>query len=329
MRRTAPLLFLVFCVCTADSLFADVVILKAGPTEIAGNTTGTGREITIGTPDGTRSIPIDQLFSIRFGQAQIFHSDLNLPAPAPAQVTLQDIELPAGTVITVRTIDAIDSKTGDTFREYAASLDDSVVVNQVTVAPAKANAFVKIGGIKQAGKLKGSTTLSLHLIALTINGRRIELETDDVVSASSGKGKDTVRDGAIGAVGGCGIGAVAGGTIGCGVGGAIGSAAGVTVSVLRGKAVQIPPETRLTFRTSRAVVVPVVATLAVNGVSGSPEEQLAEALRRGEAHMKANEPAEALKDYRAAAEITLRMSSIRPHKAITNPGGWWSGRMFA
>jgi len=294
MKKTSLLLCLSFCGLTGENLFAEVVTLKRDFSQIAGDTTGNAREITVKTSDGVRPIPIDQVFSIRFGTAD---TDPTPPPTAPA--TVQSITLPMGTSIIVRTIDAIDSKTGDTSREYAASLDEPVIVNQVTVAPAKASAVLKIGEIKQAGKLKGSTTLSLQLVALTINGQRVVLQTGDVPSASSGKAKDTIRDGAIGAATGCGIGAAAAGVVGCEVGGAIGVVSGVATSVLIGKTVTIPPETRFTFQLAQPVDVVVAST----------ESLFAGALKRGEAHMEADEFGEALKEYQAALEIN-RGSSL-------------------
>jgi hypothetical protein len=306
MKKTSPLSLLVFCVLAVPNVFADVVMLKAGFSQIAGAAAGTAREISIRTSDGVRSIPIDQVFSIRFGSAETVPAASPLPAPASpaAAATVRSITLPAGTPISVRTIDAIDSKTGDTYREYAASLDEPVVVNQVTVAPTKVSAVLKIAEIKQAGRLKGSTTLSLRLIAVIIDGQRVGLETGDVVSASSGKGKTTIRDGAIGTAAGCGIGAAVGGAVGCGVGGAVGGAIGASTSALLGKDVKIAPETRLTFKLAQPAAVPA----ATSPTADHTETPLAAALRRGEAHMKANESTAALKEYEAAVEINGRSS---------------------
>jgi hypothetical protein len=303
MKKTSLLLFLFVCGLAGESLFADVVILKRDLSQITGNTTGNAKEISIKTSDGVWPIPIDQVFSIRFGTAE---TD---PAPSPAAPgspqtrppgTVQSTTLPMGTSITVRTIDAIDSQTGDTSREYAASLDEPIVVNQVTVVPAKAGAVLKIVEIKQAGRLKGSATLSLEIVALTVDGQRVVLKTADVVSASGGKGKDTILDGAVGTAAGCGIGAAAGGPVGCGVGGAVGGAIGVATSMFTGKTVKIPPENRFTFKLAQPVDVMVANT----------ESLLAGALRRAEAHMEANEFGDALKEYQAALEINGTSSLV-------------------
>lgn len=313
MKRSTSLLFLLSCGLTVENLFADVATLKTGSGEITGNITGNATEIRIQTPGGVRMIPVNQVFSIRFGSAETEPAPLPLPAPVaqdsqPA-ATVQATTLPVGTSISVRTIDAIDSKTGNTEREYAASLDEPVVVNQVTVAPTKMRAVLKIREIKPAGKLKGSTTLSLQLVAITINGQRVVLETGDVVSASSGKGKTTALNGAIGAAGGCGIGVAVGGAVGCGVGGVIGGASGIAASILFGKTVKIPPETRLTFKLEQPVVVTLgpppspVPLTATN--TDSPSEA---ALIRGEAHRKASEFADALKEYQSALEVNPRSS---------------------
>ena len=302
-----PLLLLFFCFLTGGNLFADVVMLKADFSEISGTITGTARDISIQTSNGVRSIPIDQVLSIRFGLASV----PALPAsPVSQSIVLPfgtNAQLPVGTAITVRTIDTIDSKTGDTTRTYAASLDEPLVVDGVAVVPAKVSAVLQIIEIDQAGRLKGNTTLSLRIVALTINGKKVGLETSDVVSASSGKGKSTMRDGAIGGAAGCGIGAAAAGAVGCGVGGAVGTVSGVATSVFIGKTVKIPPETRLTFKLSQAVWVPVPEPAMADTLSAG-SEPLAAALKRGEMHTSAKEFDEALKEYRAAAAINGRSS---------------------
>jgi len=56
------------------------------------------------------------------------------PPATPQQP--QSITLPVGTEIAISTIDRIDSKTADKNKEYAASLDDPVIVDGVEVVPA-------------------------------------------------------------------------------------------------------------------------------------------------------------------------------------------------
>ena len=99
-----------------------------------------------------------------------------------------------------RTIDRIDSKTVDTRREYAASLDAPIVVNGATVLPSQTKAFLKITDIRKAG-FKRPATVSLLLIAVDVSGQRVNLETGKLDSRNGSQGKKTARDAAIGGAG--------------------------------------------------------------------------------------------------------------------------------
>ena len=103
------------------------------------------------------------------------------PPPAPAEP--QSITLPIGTEIAIRTIDRIDSKNADLKREYAANLDDPIVVNGVTVAPANTRAFLRVTDVQRAGFARRAS-LSISLIAVNINGQRVNVERDEVDSKS-------------------------------------------------------------------------------------------------------------------------------------------------
>jgi hypothetical protein len=162
------------------------------------------------------------------------------------------ITLPAGTAISVRTIDPIDSKKADLSREYAASLDDPVIVNGVPVIPAKAAAFLRVTDKRNSHIHRAS--LSISLIAVKINGQRVEVKTGDVDSQSGSQAKRALIGAAAGAGTGAAIGAIAGG-VGAGVGAAAGAAAGGVTGLVTGKGVTIASETRFTYKLTEPVVI--------------------------------------------------------------------------
>src|ERR1700730_12505923 len=86
-------------------------------------------------------------------------------APPPAPAEPQSITLPIGTEIAIRTIDRIDSKNADLKREYAANLDDPIIVDGVTVAPANSNAFIRVTDAQRSGFTRRAS-LSISLIAV-------------------------------------------------------------------------------------------------------------------------------------------------------------------
>jgi len=173
----------------------------------------------------------------------------------PAATEPPSITLPAGTEIAIRTVDRIDSKSADLRREYAAVLDDPIVVDGVTMAPANANAFLQVTDKKSSG-FKRRASVSLSLTAVVINGQRVNVVTDSVNSQSGSQAKRTLAGTAAGAGTGAVIGGIAGGAAGAGIGAGIGAAGGAIAGKLMGKSVHIAPETRFTYRLSEAVTVP-------------------------------------------------------------------------
>jgi hypothetical protein len=220
-------------------VLADTVTLKDG-SRISGSVESGGNQILIKTADGPLVKPVDEILSIQFG------------APAGART----VTLPIGTEIAVRTVDRIDSKTADKNKEYAASLDDPIVVDGATVVAANANAFLRVADARKAG-IVGRASLSIVLVAVTVNGKRVAVETGNVDSQSGSQAKRTATGAGVGAAAGAGIGAAAGGGLGAGIGAAAGAAGGAAVGVLKGKSVDIGPETRFTYKLTQPVVIEI------------------------------------------------------------------------
>jgi hypothetical protein len=177
----------------------------------------------------------------------------NAPMPTAPQPP-PPVELPAGTKITVRMIDSVDSqvaRVGDTFR---ASVDEPVSVNGTTVIPRGADVVAKLVEDDQSGRLTGRTTLKLVLSTVRVNDRNVDITTSDVVKESSSR---TARSAGViggGAVLGAIIGAAAGGGKGAAIGAGSGAAVGTGAEVIgKGQRVKVPSETRLDFTLSYSV----------------------------------------------------------------------------
>jgi hypothetical protein len=170
-------------------------------------------------------------------------------APQPPPPTpVAGIQIPVGTTITVRMIDAVDSKAAHLGQTFRASVDEPVLVNGQTVIPRGADALAKLVEDQQSGKFEGKTVLTLALTDITINGQMIDTTTGDVSQASKSRGARTAKvvggATALGAI----IGALAGGGRGAAIGAASGAAVGGGAEILtKGQQVKIPSETRLNF----------------------------------------------------------------------------------
>ena len=177
-----------------------------------------------------------------------------MAAVSPARAAAaESTEIPAGTVVAIRTIDPIDSSYDREGKVYRASLSDDLLVDGKVIARKNDPAEIRLRSVSQSGKLSGSSEVTLELRSITVNGKPVAVESGDVTQDSAGKGKKTARNAGIGAVAGGIIGAIAGGGKGAAVGMASGGALGAGSSALtKGPKVRIPSETLLRFTLSQS-----------------------------------------------------------------------------
>ena len=170
------------------------------------------------------------------------------PAPPPAPKPQEHLTIPAGTVLTIRMIDNIDSSRNRPGEEFAASLDSPIVVGDRVVASRGVDARVRLVDAKSAGHIEGQSELQLELINVTINGVPYATKSGYYEQHGGSRGTRTAETVGGGAV----LGALLGGILGHGKGAAIGSVAGagagtaVQVST-KGQQVKVPAETKLDF----------------------------------------------------------------------------------
>jgi hypothetical protein len=166
----------------------------------------------------------------------------------------QSITVPAGRAIAIRTVDAIDSKTVDPNQEYAASLDDPIVIDGVTLAPAGAHAYLKVTHVTHP-KLK-KAAIAISLSAVMISEQKVKVNAEYKESRGAPGGKGAVKGVAIGGLYGATLGRIFG-LFGAGLGAAAGATAGAAIAVLTGEdnSIVIPPETRFTYKLTDPVAL--------------------------------------------------------------------------
>ncbi|HXX16140.1 MAG TPA: BON domain-containing protein [Candidatus Eremiobacteraceae bacterium] len=175
------------------------------------------------------------------------------PPPPPQPITLT---IPEGSIVTVRTIDSIDSSTASTGQTFRASLDAPVVVNDQVVLPRGLNTNLRLVEASSAGKFKGRSELTVSLDSVTYQGKTYTLATSDVQQQGSSRGKRSAAVIGGGAALGALIGGLAGGGKGAAIGAGVGAGGGTAAQALtKGQQVRIPSETRLDFTLHTPVAV--------------------------------------------------------------------------
>ena len=236
------------------TLRADVVKLKDGRAVQGIFLGGNSRQIDILDPGGrTLSFPINSLASVVF---------MPLPQASPpdggpptagasagaAPVARPEVLISAGTLLRVRTIDAIDVDTSAAGAKFKASLDDPIMVGGAVVIPKGSPATLQAVKVEQSGKMKGSDLVQLKVVNVSVKGTTYPVVSSVVESKGKSEGKATARK----TLGGAGLGALIGGIAGGGSGALIGTAAGVAggaiVSASGEQHLKIASETRLEFK---------------------------------------------------------------------------------
>jgi hypothetical protein len=177
------------------------------------------------------------------------------PAPPPPPQPKQ-VEVPAGSTLSIRMIDSVDSETNHTGEIFKASLDAPIVVDNEVIVPAGTDVFVKLVTARSAGRISGQSELTLELVRMVFQGKSYSLVSSDYQQKGTSRGKRTAAMAGGGAGLGALIGAVAGGGKGAAIGAAVGAATGTGVQVAtKGQQIKIPAETKLDFKLEQPVEI--------------------------------------------------------------------------
>jgi hypothetical protein len=163
-------------------------------------------------------------------------------------------DIPAGTHIVVTLGETLSTRTAEAGQRFTATVAAPIIVHGVTLVRAGSNASGTVVDSKSAGKFKGQGTLAIRLDSIRAGGHSYEVSSSTVDRVEQGKGKRTAAL----TGGGTGLGAIIGGIAGGGrgalIGGLAGAGAGGAGSAFTGNhELEIPAESRLTFRLERTV----------------------------------------------------------------------------
>ncbi len=256
-----------------DSSTPHATVLLRDGTKLSGAvTSSTPSQITLNMDaGGTRTILMKDVKSVDYGDGATANSTASTtsesrsngntqPRVRPDKTAIQTktFVVPAGTEISVRNDEAIDSSKSAEGQTYAAEVTDDVRDgNGAVVIPRGANAQLVITSISKGGRIRGASDLVVDLQSISVDGQQYAVDASDVrkeggdgIGANSRTAKYVGGGAALGAV----IGAIAGDGKGAAIGAASGAGAGALTQILtKGGAVKIPAETLMTFKLDKPV----------------------------------------------------------------------------
>jgi len=141
LRGVAVALLMAVAFCSADTL-----TLRSGRVITGQYLGGDARHVRMAVGDRVDTFNVEDVGTLEFTGASPASPAAQAADPVPAS----GIQMPAGTPITVRMIESVDSnvaKLGHTFR---ASVDEPVLVNGQTAIPRGAEAIVQLVVVKRS-----------------------------------------------------------------------------------------------------------------------------------------------------------------------------------
>ncbi len=179
--------------------------------------------------------------------------------PTETAITTRTHVLPAGTSISVRNEETIDSSKVVEGQTFPAEVTRDVLdADRNVVIPRGSNAQIIIRSASKGGKIRGASDLVLDLASVSIDGRQYQLSTADLEEKGKsgvGANKRTAEYSGGGAAIGAIIGAIAGGGKGAAIGAGSGGGAGALTQILTKGTIKVPVETVLTFQLDQALRV--------------------------------------------------------------------------
>jgi hypothetical protein len=244
MKPRMHWLFAAVILAWGTSAVADILELKNGTILDGKYAGGTATTVRFETGNGMQVIETSQIIALTFttpagaqpqGQA----------APPQTAAAQPSGTLPAGTMLLVRMMDSVSSKSA-TGSKFAAILQLDVMAGDKVALKAGTTIHGRVESATQARRAVGKSTLNIALTEIVLHGKPVPIATSNYREA----GADSLKKVAGGAAGGAIIGGIAGSA---GKGAAAGAAVGALV---KGETVTIPPGAMLEFTLRTPVTLP-------------------------------------------------------------------------
>ena len=212
-------------------------------------------------PQSQSSLPDDPA-TVEHGAGALAPQALSSLPDDPATVAHVEVKpalvtIPAGTRISVRTIDAIDSADNVVGDRFQASLEEPLMLQGNVVVAGRFPVYGRLTQSKESGTFTGRSQLRLELTGIVVNGKMVPVVTGEYEATGKSRGASTAKR----AIGGAALGAIIGAAVDGGQGAAIGAGAGATAGaaseiITGGDQVKVPSETLLDFALQQDVSIP-------------------------------------------------------------------------
>src|SRR5947207_5015568 len=125
------------------------------------------------------------------GSGSSYQSQNTAPSAPAAPPVPQKVTVPAGTQLSVRINEELNSEKAQIGDVFHGSISAPVTIDDQTVIPTPADVEGRVVEVKSAGRFAGQSVLTLQLTRLSMNGRSYSIQTDQWSKSGNGRGKST------------------------------------------------------------------------------------------------------------------------------------------
>ena len=170
---------------------ADSLELKNGSLIKGRYLGGTGTEIRLQVGSSVQRYDVADVVSLKF------ESETRVSETPPkrdyANETTGSVAVPAGTRLSVRTIDAIDSAKNHVGDRFEASVEEPVTVDGRVVVPKGASVYGRLEEAKTSGTFTGRSELRLALTGIVVNGQTVPLVSREHELSGKSRAKQAAK----------------------------------------------------------------------------------------------------------------------------------------
>jgi hypothetical protein len=244
MKKILTVLTGMMALLATGLLFADTLELADG-TLLEGDFVGSSNGIIMfNTGDGIEAFPESEVVGV------FFSSGVNTAEQLIAANQMGQVTIPAGTRLIIRTTDSIDSNRHGVGHRFRGQLEGAIVIDGVTVAPRGTFVHGRIAQAQQAGRMVGSSQLTVEFTDIVIDDQFFPISTGTLSAQTQGEAGRTV--------GRTARAAAVGGLISGSSGARTGAKVGAGVSILTaGASINIPRGTIVETNLNAALTVPL------------------------------------------------------------------------